>query len=134
MIATAWKLNMAAAVIERNNKSRLQILEESLSKLRIPGRASRRLTQTQDTLFKNNIDINLFTTAVKTTLVQGRGKHRNVMLVGTSNCGKTFPLKPLKKFFSCFVTPTKVTFNWVGTGNSDCAFLNYFRWSEEFIP
>lgn len=107
MIATAWKLNTAAAVIERNNKSRLQILDESLSKLRIPGCASRWLTQTQDTLFKNDIDINLFTTAVKTTLVQGRGKHRNFMLVGTSNCGKTFLLKPLKKIFSCFVTPTK---------------------------
>ena len=134
MIATAWKLNTAAAVIERNNKSRLEILEESFTKPCIPGCASRWLTQAQDTLLKNDIDISLFTTAVKTALVQGRGKHRNVMLVGTSNCGKTFLLKPLKKIFNCFVTPTKGTFNWVGAENSECVFLNDFRWSEKVIP
>ena len=60
MIATAWKLNMAAPVIERNNKSRLEILEESFTKPCIQGCASRRLTQAQDTFLKNDIDINLF--------------------------------------------------------------------------
>ena len=134
MIATVWKLNTAAAVIERNNKARLQILEESLRKPCISGCASRWLTRAQDTLLKNDIDINLFTTAVKSALVQGSGKHRNVMLVGTSNCGKTFLLKPLKKNFNCFVTPTKGTFNWVGAENSECVFLNDFRWNEKVIP
>ena len=134
VIATAWKLNTAAAVIERNDKSRLEILVGSFTKPCIPGCASRWLTQAQDTLLKNDIDISLFTTAVKTALVQERGKHRNVMLVGTSNCGKTFPLKPPKKISNCFVTPTKGTFNWVGTENSECVFLNGFHWSEKVIP
>ena len=32
MIATTWKLHTAAVVIERNNKSHLEILEESFTK------------------------------------------------------------------------------------------------------
>ena len=56
------------------------------------------------------------------------------MLVGTSNCSKTFLLKPLKKIFNCFVTLTKGTFNWVGAENSECVFLNDFRWSKKVVP
>ena len=131
---TAWKLNTTAAAIKRNNKSRLPIQEKSWSKRYILGCASQRLAQAQDTLLKNNIDINLLTTPAKSALVKGRGKQRNVMLVGTSNSGKIFLLKPLKIIVSCFVTPAKGTINWVGAENSQCVFLNDFRWSTKVIP
>ena len=51
------------------------------------------------------------------------------MLVGTSDCGKKFLLKPEKKIFNCFVTPAKGTFKWVGTENSECVFW----WSQKVI-
>ena len=78
--------------------------------------------------------MNLLTTPAKSALVKGRGKQRNVMLVGTSNSGKIFLLKPLKIIVSCFVTPAKGTVNWVGAENSQCVFLNDFRWSTKVIP
>ena len=124
MIATARKLNTTTAVIERNNKSRLEILEKIFTQPCILGCASWWLTQAQDTLPKNDIDINLFSTAVKTVLVKGRGKHRNIVLVETSSCGKTFLLKPLKKNSNCFVTPTKSIFSWVGAKNSECVLMS----------
>ena len=77
----------------------------------IPGCASRWLTLVQGTILKNDNDINLFTIAIKTELVQGRSKNRNDMLVGTSNYGKTFLLNPFKNILNYFVTPTKGTFN-----------------------
>ena len=36
-------------------------------------------------------------------LTKGRGKHRNIMIVGPANCGKTFILKPLTVLFKTFV-------------------------------
>ena len=69
VVATARKLNSAAAVIKRNNKSRLKILEESFTKPCNTGCASQFLTQVQDTLLKEDIYINLLTTSVKAPLV-----------------------------------------------------------------
>ena len=66
-------------------------------------------------------------------LEKGRGKHRNIMLVGNTNCGKTFLLKPLTKLYKCFQSPTASTFSWVGAVKSKCIFLNDFRWTEKVI-
>ena len=45
-------------------------------------------------LENNGIDKRKFGQAVVDLLKKGRGKHRNLMIVGPANCGKTFILKP----------------------------------------
>ena len=65
---------------------------------------------------------------------RGRGKYRNVLIVGPANCGKTFMLKPIKSIFETFVNPATSTFAWVGVEKVEVIFLNDFRWSAQLIP
>jgi len=65
-------------------------------------------------LSQNNITSSQFGKAMRTLLVEGRGKHRNIMIVGPTGCGKTFLLKPLKLLFKAFCNP----------GNDKYAFMN----------
>lgn len=134
VIRTAWKLHTSAEVIARKNKTRIEILHEAKTEDCIPTCDGKWLHYAHDTLRKNQIDAGVFSTAVYELLLKGRGKDRNVILVGPSNCAKTFLLKPLKNLYKCFITPTKGTFNWVGAEKSECVFLNDFRWSDRVIP
>jgi len=65
-------------------------------------------------LSQNNITPSQFGKAMRNLLVEGRGKHRNIMIVGPTGCGKTFLSKPLNLFFKAFCNP----------GNDKYAFMN----------
>lgn len=75
----------------------------------------------------------VFADHVRKNLVQGRGKSRNIILVGPASCGKTFLLKPIEYIFNTFVNPTKDKYAWVGADQAEAIFLNDFRWSAELI-
>ena len=87
-----------------------------------------------ETLTRNGVLIESFRNAVKLLLEKGRGKFRNVLIIGPANCGKTFMLKPLNNIFNAFVNPATSTFAWVGAENAEVIFLNDFRWSSQIIP
>ena len=72
--------------------------------------------------------------AVKDLLLHGRGKNRNLLLTGPTNCGKSFLLNPLKVIYQTFCNPATGTFAWVGVGRAECILLNDFRWSLQIIP
>ena len=80
--------------------------------------AERWYLQTKSTLQLNGLDPNEFAAAIRNLTEKGRDKHRNIILVGNSNCGKTFLWKPLTKIYQCFNSPTSGTFNWVGPQKS----------------
>jgi len=56
-------------------------------------------------LSQNNITPSQFGKAMRNLLVEGRGKHRNIMIVGPTGCGKTFLSKPLNLFLRLSATP-----------------------------
>ena len=85
----------------------------------------------QETLERNNIQAPEIAKAVKVLLLKGRGKHRNLMIVGPANCGKTFMLNPLCSIFNCFENPASTTFAWVGAESAEIIFLNDLRWSPQ---
>ena len=64
----------------------------------------------------------------------GRGKNRNLLLTGSTNCGKSFLLNPLKVIYRNFCNPATGTFALVGVENAECILLNDFRWSAQIIP
>ena len=88
-----------------------------------------------EVLALNKIERNTFTFAVRDSLVNGRGKYRNVMLVGPTNCAKTFMFKPLVNIFKNYVfeNPSNDKFAWVGAGVAKIIMLNDFRWQKECI-
>ena len=69
--------------------------------------------------------------ALRDLTERGRGKIRNIMIIGPADCGKTFLLAPLQIVFKTFSNPEKDKFAWIGAGTSECIFLNDFRWSGE---
>ena len=58
-----------------------------------------------------------------------------MMLIGRSNCGKTFMLKPLKCLFGeqVFENPSNDKFAWVGAESADVILLQDFRYSRDII-
>ena len=66
-------------------------------------------------------------------LTKGRGKYRNIMIIGPANCGKTFILNPITKIFTTFSNPASSSFTWFDAEKAECLFLNDFRWSQAII-
>ena len=87
-----------------------------------------------DILLNNGIDICAFATSVYVLLQQGRGKYRNLMIVGPANCGKTLLMNPLSKIYDTFCNPATGTFAWVGAQSAEVIFLNDFRWNPKVLP
>ena len=82
-----------------------------------------------DVLSKNEINKFKFATALYELFEKGRGKHRNIILVGESNCAKTFLLEPIATLFpDTFSSPASSTFSWLGVDSAPIILLNDFRW------
>ena len=119
--------------LERQNKNRMTILKEVRNGSCTDDCAERWLLQAKSSLQLNGLDLNEFAPATRNLIEKDRGKHRNIILVGNSNCGKTLLLKPLTKIYQFLTRPTSGTFNWVGAEKSECVILNNFRWSDKIF-
>ena len=87
------------------------------------------LTLALDVLQKNHVDKFEYAEAIRTLLEKGRGKKRNLLLLGPGNTAKTFMLLPLKQVFpETFSSPAGSKFSWIGADESSIIFLNDYRW------
>ena len=78
---------------------------------------------------KNGLDSSYVGGLFYNCLAQGRSKHTNVIIIGESNCGKTFLLEPLSRVFeNTMHTPASSVFGWLGVETAQVVFLNDFRW------
>ena len=134
LLKTAWKMENAESDLERCNKTRMELLTDALNGPCVDGCSRSWLGAALDNLIRNKISVGEFAGSVRTLLQLGRGKGRNIMIIGESGRGKTFMIKPLLTIFKCFATPSRGTFNWVGADQAEVLWLNDFRWSEQVIP
>ena len=132
ILETAWEMEEAEGNIERSHRTRIDILHKAMSK-ECEDPSCQWMNMAKDTLTKNGIDIGDFAQSVRDTLIKGRGKGRNIIIIGTANCGKTFMLAPLLKIFKAFVNPASGSFAWVGIENAEIIYLNDFRWNDKII-
>ena len=73
----------------------------------------------KDILLKNDIEYSEFREALFACLKKGRQKHVNILLVGPSNCAKTFLLKPIIELVpNVFSNLSGSTFGWMGVKKS----------------
>ncbi|XP_068753262.1 D-inositol 3-phosphate glycosyltransferase-like [Montipora capricornis] len=126
-LRVGWEMEEAPAKLERNQKTRMEILQEFLQEECVSTFNKKWLTITKDILQRNSIPEADFTEAVRNLLVNGRGKYRNILLKGPANCGKTFILNPLNSIFHTFSNPATTSFAWVGAQDCEVIFLNDFR-------
>ena len=133
-LRVGWEMEKAPAKLERNQKTRMEILQEFLQEECVSTCNKKWLTIAKDILQRNSIPEADFTEAVRNLLVKGRGKYRNTLLKGPANCGKTFILNPLNSIFHTFSNPATTSFAWVGAQDCEVIFPNDFRWSDKIIP
>ena len=65
----------------------------------------------KQTLEENGIALPQFAGAILTLIRLGRGKGRNIFLVGRANCGKSFLLRPIQNVFKTLTNPASNTFS-----------------------
>lgn len=136
LVTKTWAMQSAKSRLERQQLSRMDILhsffEQSACGEPCDGKW---LKCAKEVLELNNIPINDFTTSITTLLEEGRGKHKNILLVGPRDCAKTFLLKPLQEIFKgeIFQNPAKDKYGWIGADKARVILLNDFRWCKELI-
>ena len=74
-----------------------------------------------------------FASALRNAILKVRQKKANILVVGPTNCGKSFLLNPIELMFKAFVNPTTVRYVWVDLDECEVDYLNNFRWSTEII-
>ena len=125
VLNTAWEMTNAQDKLERSKKTRLELLQEAALGNCVTGCEGKWLTCALEVLQQNGICRETFTGVIRDLLHQGRSKFRNIMSCGTANSAKTFILNPLSSVYTSFA--------WVGAGDAECIFWNYFRWSSQII-
>lgn len=134
IIRDAWKMAASAANVVSFEKTRLDILREIGSNQSncICG-GGKWLVLACDLLEKNNLDLKKVCSQFYNAIKYGRSKHNNVMIVGESNCGKTFLLEPLNEIFKTFNTPASSMFGWLNVESCRVIYLNDFRWVNPLV-
>ena len=114
LITTTWKMEKAATNIQRQQKHRMDIIRETLQKECVEECSGNWYRCALEVLQGNNVESVAFAAAMRELLTKGRGKFRNILIVGPANCGKTFLLSPLQKIFNTFSNPANDKYAWLG--------------------
>ena len=134
LIDKTWKMETANEYIQREKKSRMEILHEKLGTDCCPDCDKLWLKCAMEVLRNNKVHPFVYAAAVRDLLINGRGKFRNLLIIGPANCGKTFMLKPLESIYDVFLKPANDKYAWVGVDSAEVILLQDFRWSREMIP
>ena len=89
-------------------------------------------TLARETLQSNGLN-GPFQRAVFTALAHGRGKLRNVFLMGPTTCGKSFLIKPLSQIFKVYKIPDDGSHKLENVLDAELLYLNEFTWSEKWL-
>ena len=81
--------------IERESKTRMQLLREFCDVDCVVGCSGQWLECAKQTLERNNYETAVLTEDVRLLLQMGREIYRNILITGSANCGKSFILNPL---------------------------------------
>ena len=126
-------METAKKYIQGEKKSRMKILHEKLGTDYCPDCDKLCLKCALEVL-RNKVHPFVYAAAVRQLLINGRGKFRNLLIIGPANCGKTFMLKPPESIYDVFLKPANDKYAWVGADSAEVILLQDFRWSREMIP
>ena len=81
VLATTWEMENSKDNLERQKKSRIQLLKEARDGECDDSCSGQWLTSAKEVLESNGVDIQYFGQCVRELLEKGRGKYRNLMIV-----------------------------------------------------
>ena len=128
-----WKMKEVSSDLKRQQASRMELIRKAADAECLQDCDGAWLKCAQEVLISNKVHPILFAAAMRDVLQFGRGKHRNIIIVGPTNCGKTFLLELLELVFNTFSNPAADKYAWVGADKAEVILLNDFRWSKELI-
>ena len=134
LIDKTWKMETAGITLDRETKSRMDILREKVANDCVPGCDKMWLECAMGTLRNNKLHPFVYAAAIRDLLTNGRGKFRNLMIIGPADCGKTFLFKPLPLIYNAFCNPANDKYAWVGADSAEVILLQDFRWRPDMIP
>ena len=114
-------------------QARMQIIAEQASGVCITGCNENCYNSAREVLQNNQVNLYYFAGAMRQALTKERQKNVNILIVGPTNCGKSFLLNPLEIIFKSFVNPATGRYAWIELDECEVAYLNDFRWSTEII-
>ena len=123
----AWNIDSAPQVLIQEKLPRLEKVRSFLTANCVDQCNGKWLTCAKQVLRQNNFNISVFADSVREAIIKGRQKNNNIMLVGPTNCGKSFLLSPLELIFKTFMNPACEKYAWLELGDKEVAFLNDFR-------
>ena len=95
LIHTTWEMENMRREMERESKTRIQLLRKFCDVDCVVGCSGQWLECSKQTLKRNSYGTAVFTEVVRLILQMGRVKYRNILITGPANCGKSFILNPL---------------------------------------
>ena len=84
-------------------------------------------------LQNNKTNVFFFACALRNAFLKTRQKNTNILIVGPTNCCKTFLLNPIELKFKAFVNPTTRWYAWVGLDECKVAYLNDYG-AQKLLP
>ena len=100
--------------MERNSKSCIEILNEYANTACVENCNGEWFLCAMEVLKNNSINLYVYAEAIRQCLKNGRQNQKNIMLVGPTNCGKSFLLDPLELICKTFMNPSTTSYAWVG--------------------
>ena len=114
-------------------RKRLEVLREVLRGSCVEGCEGRWFTCAIEILDQNRISNAAYAKSMRLLFEKGRGKRRNIMLIGPKDSGKTFLMDPVRKIFKTFLNPADDKYTWQDAEDCEVMFFNDFRWSKSMI-
>lgn len=133
IIQNVWQIEQAGEEVLREKMSRMEILHSVEQGECVDGCNGQWYECAYQVLTQNMVNPCIFAAAVRSLIEKGRGKFRNLMIIGPANTGKTFLLAPLQIVYKTFSNPANDKYGWVEADQAECIFLNDFRWTSELI-
>lgn len=127
------RLSHAKAPVERLERPRMDVIRETWRGDCVEGCSQQWIKCALEVLENNRIDYVDFAFAIRDLLIRGRGKRRNILIIGEADCAKTFLLDPLRQIFNTYTNPGNNKYTWQDAEDCSVIFLNDFRWSQDII-
>ena len=101
----AGKTDIARFVLSWSSKALNDLIENTWAMEGVENCNGVWLRMAEQMLRNNKLHPFVLAEALRTLIIKGRGKRRNVMVIGPANCGKTFLFRPMEKLFKVFCNP-----------------------------
>ena len=137
LVKKTWDMSEAQSTLEVEKTSRIDMLYSYMEREPCGEPCDGKWFECANEILElNKIPVSEFALSVYDLIEKGRGKHRNIIITGPANCGKTFILKPLQIIFKnqIFQNPANDKYGWLGADKAKVILLNDFRWTKELIP